>query len=217
MTVSSTFRQLETRKQQRILAAALTEFANEGYAGASVNTIVKKVGISKGSLFNYFADKHGLFSFVFEQALELVKAYLRRVRDDTASEDLFTRLEQSLLAGVTFIRSNPRVYKIYLRVVYESGLPDRNGLIKSLRGMSIKYLTEFLEVAKERGEINPDVDVNMAAFLMEAVLERFLQSYGLQHLDAGLGLYKASDEEVQRWAQGVVQLLKTGLAGPGAP
>jgi TetR/AcrR family transcriptional regulator len=109
------------------------------------------------------------------------------------------------------------VYKIYLRVVYESGLPDRNGLIKSLRGMSIKYLTEFLEVAKDRGEINPDVDVHMAAFLMEAVLERFLQSYGLQHLDAGLGLYKASDEEVQRWAQGVVHLLKAGLAGPGTP
>jgi TetR/AcrR family transcriptional regulator len=217
VTVSSTFRQLESRKQQRILAAALTEFANEGYAGASVNTIVKKVGISKGSLFNYFSDKHGLFSFVFEQALELVKAYLRRVRDDTASEDLFTRLENSLLAGVAFIRSNPRVYKIYLRVVYESGLPDRNGLIKSLRSMSIRYLTEFLEVAKSRGEIRADVDVKEAAFLMEAVLERFLQSYGLQHLDAGLGLYKAPDEEVERWARSVVRLLKTGLAGPGEP
>ena len=118
---------------------------------------------------------------------------------------------------MAFIRTNPRVYKIYLRVVYESGLPDRNGLIKSLRTMSIRYLTEFLEVAKSRGEINADVDVKEAAFLMEAVLDRFLQAYGLQHLDAGLGLYKASEEEVERWARGVVGLLKTGLAGPGEP
>lgn len=213
--VSSTFLQLEGRKQQRIVSAALTEFANEGYAGASVNTIVKKTGISKGSLFNYFSDKHGLFMFVFEQALEMVKAYLRRVRDDTAAEDLFTRLEKSLMEGVGFIRSHPRVYKIYLRVLYESGLPNRNSLIKSIRRLSIEYLTEFIEVAKNRGEIDPQIDVNEAAFVMEAVLERFLQAYGLQHLDAGLGLYRASDDDAQRWAQGVVRILRTGLAGTG--
>ncbi|MBI5572656.1 MAG: TetR/AcrR family transcriptional regulator [Desulfomonile tiedjei] len=215
MVVSSTFLQLEGRKQQRIVSAALTEFANEGYAGASVNTIVKKTGISKGSLFNYFSDKHGLFMFVFEQALEMVKDYLRRVRDETAAEDLFTRLEKSLMAGVAFIRAHPRVYKIYLRVLYESGLPDRNSLIKSIRRLSIEYLTEFIEVAKSRGEIDPEIDVNEAAFVMEAVLERFLQAYGLQHLDAGLGLYRASDDEAKHWAQGVVRILRTGLAGTG--
>lgn len=217
MVVSATFRQLEGRKRQKIVSAALSEFANEGYAGASLNTIVKKIGISKGSLFNYFTDKRGLFMFVFEQALELVKGYLRRVRDETADEDLFTRIEKSLLAGVDFIRANPRVYKIYLRVLYESGLPDRNVLIKSIRHLSIQYLTEFLDVAKSRGEISGEVDVKEAAFVMEAVLERFLQAYGLQHLDAGLGLYKASDEDVRRWAQGVVRLLRHGLAGSGTP
>ena len=215
MTVSDTFRTLDNRKQQRILSAALTEFATAGYAGASVNNIVKKVGISKGSLFNYFSDKRGLFSLVFEQALNMVKAYLRRVRDETSSDDLFTRLEKSLLAGVAFIRSHPRVFKIYLRVLFESGLPDRNSLIKSIRRMSIEYLTEFIEVAKSRGEIHENVDVKKAAFVIEAVLERFLQVYGLQHLDAGLGLYKASDEDARRWAEGVVSLLRTGLAGCG--
>ena len=70
-------------------------------------------------------------------------------------------------------------------------------------------------MAKNRGEIDPQIDVNEAAFVMEAVLERFLQAYGLQHLDAGLGLYRASDDEAQRWAQGVVRILRTGLAGTG--
>jgi len=213
--VSAIFRALESRKQQRIFSAALTEFSKEGYAGASLNSIVKKIGISKGSLFNYFFDKHGLFLFVFEQALEMVKDYLRRVRDETASDDLFTRLEKSLLAGVAFIRGHPRVYKIYLRVLFESDLPDRNSLIKSIRLLSTEYLTEFLLVAKERGEIHADVDVREAVFVVEAVLERFLQAYGLQHLDAGSGLYKAPEEEVRRWARSVISLLRNGLAGSG--
>jgi len=216
VVVSATFRGLDGRKQQRILSAALTEFAEEGYSGASVNTIVKRVGISKGSLFNYFSDKRGLFHFVFERALDMVKDYLKTVREETSSDDLFARLEKSLLAGVAFIRSNPRVFKIYLRVLFENGLPDRNSLIKSIRRLSIQYLVEFVEVAKARGEVNSDVDVKEAAFIIEAVLERFLQVYGVQYLDAGLGIYKASDDEVRRWAKRVVSLLRTGLAGSGA-
>ncbi|MBI4961878.1 MAG: TetR/AcrR family transcriptional regulator [Desulfomonile tiedjei] len=216
MGVSATFRGLDGRKQQRILSAALTEFAEEGYSGASVNAIVKRVGISKGSLFNYFYDKRGLFHFVFEKALEAVKDYLKEVRDETSSDDLFTRLEKSLLAGVAFIKSHPRVFKIYLRVLFENGLPDRNSLIKSIRRLSIQYLIEFVETAKSRGEVQSDVDAKEAAFVIEAVLERFLQVYGVQSLDAGLGLYKASDDEVKRWAKRVVSLLRTGLAGSGA-
>jgi len=216
VVVSATFRGLDGRKQQRILSAALTEFAEEGYSGASVNTIVKRVGISKGSLFNYFSDKRGLFHFVFERALDMVKDYLKTVREETSSDDLFARLEKSLLAGVAFIRSNPRVFKLYLRVLFENGLPDRNSLIKSIRRLSIQYLVEFVEVAKARGEVNSDVDVKEAAFIIEAVLERFLQVYGVQYLDAGLGIYKASDDEVRRWAKRVVSLLRTGLAGSGA-
>jgi len=120
------------------------------------------------------------------------------------------------LAGVAFIRSHPRVYKIYLRVLFESDLPDRNSLIKSIRLLSTEYLTEFLLVAKERGEIHADVDVREAVFVIEAVLERFLQAYGLQHLDAGSGLYRAPDDEVRRWAGAVIGLLRNGLVGPRA-
>lgn len=211
MPVSPTFRQLDRRKQNRILSAATTEFARAGYSGASINTIVEKLGISKGSIFNYFTDKHGLFMFVFEKALEQVKSYLRRVRDESAEDDLFTRLEKSILAGVNFVRSYPRIYRIYVRLLYDGDLPTRTLLLKEIRVLSIEYLTEFLTAARERGEIRPDIDIKAAAFLLEAVLERFLQAYGLQHLDAGMGLFKADDEEVKRWASEVVGLLKNGI------
>lgn len=213
MSVRSTFHQLDPRKRKRILSAAISEFATSGYAAASINSIVERVGISKGSIFNYFTDKRGLFLFVFQQALEQVKDYLRRVRDESMAEDLFSRLEKMLLAGVSFIRSHPRIYRIYLRVLFEGNLPDRDSLITSLRELSTDYLTEFLVTAKERGEIDRDLDVNVAAFVIEAVLERFLQAYSLEHLDAGMGLYKAQDDEVKRWAQGIIGLLKNGLVG----
>ena len=103
-----------------------------------------------------------------------------------------------------------------MRLLYDGDLPNRTALVKEIRLLSIEYLTEFLTVAKDRGEIRPDVDIMAAAFLLEAVLERFLQAYGLQHLDAGMGLFKADDEEVKRWAKEVVALLKNGLPASSA-
>jgi AcrR family transcriptional regulator len=211
MKASSTFQQLDKRKQNRILSAALSEFSHRGYAGASINTIVEKVGIAKGSIFNYFSDKEGLFVFVFQQSLERVKDHLRKVLVDTADDDLFTRIEKSLLAGVDFIRAHPRIFRIYLRVHYERSLRPREDLIKSVRRYSMKFLSNLLSTAQSRGEIPPKLDVPKAAFVLDAVLERFLQAYGVQHLDADLGIFKASEKDIRDWAGGIVSILRTGL------
>ena len=45
----------------RILAAALTEFADKGFAGARVDAIARRAGINKRMLYHYFGDKEALF------------------------------------------------------------------------------------------------------------------------------------------------------------
>ena len=72
-TETRMFLQLDTEKQQRVLEAAIDEFAERGYEKASMNTVVKKAGISKGALFKYFGNKSGLFAFVYRIALNHVK------------------------------------------------------------------------------------------------------------------------------------------------
>ena len=48
----SKFLNLELEKQDRIINAAIKEFAQKGYDKASTNEIVKEAGISKGLLYN---------------------------------------------------------------------------------------------------------------------------------------------------------------------
>ncbi len=213
MSVLPTFHQLDKRKQNRIISAALTEFANHGYDGASINNIVQKIGISKGSIFTYFSDKESLFLYVFEYCLELVKGYLTQVMEETKDDDFFTQIEKSLLAGVKFIKQNPRVFKIYLRVHFEHGPKSRRAAIKSIRHYSIKYLTGLMETAKKRGQLPGTLDVPKTAFILDAVLERFLQACGVEYLDADLGLFKASDKKIRSWAKGVVKILRQGIEG----
>lgn len=59
----SKFLNLDSEKQNRILNAAINEFAEKGYENASTNEIVKDAGISKGLLFHYFKIRSNYFYF----------------------------------------------------------------------------------------------------------------------------------------------------------
>ena len=207
----STFLNLNQKKQERILNAAVDEFAGHGFKGASMNTLVRVAGISKGSIFQYFSNKKGLFLYAFGHVTNLVKGYLKNVRAETADEEVFERIRKSLLAGVAFVRRNPRIYNLYLRVVFESDIPFRSELLQSIRKLSIEYLAGLLKMGQERGEIDSHVDVYRAAFFLDSILDRFLQAYGMQHIDADLGLFQSSQQEAEEWADQVIEFCRHGL------
>ena len=210
-TVSKTFQNLEPGKQKRIIKAAVSEFSDHGFKGASVNRLVTTLGISKGSIFQYFRNKNGLFLFVFEHAVRLVKDYLKRVRAETEDLDVFDRIQATLLAGVAFVQKNPKVFNVYLRIVHENAIPMRGELMYAVRALSLEYLRSILEEGKKRGELRSDVDLEKAAFFLDAILDRFLQAHGVRHLDAGLEIFHAPEDIVNQWAHELVEVLRGGL------
>ena len=50
---------LDTARIARILATALEEFAEQSFSHASFNQIIKRCGISKGTMYYYFSSKGG--------------------------------------------------------------------------------------------------------------------------------------------------------------
>ncbi len=208
---SRTFLNLDAVKQRRIVDAALKEFSEHGYEGASINRLVFGLGISKGSIFKYFRNKNSLFLFVFEHALRLVKDELRKVRSDTNELEVFDRIRQALLNGIRFVRKNPKISSIYFRILFESGIPMRRDLIRTLRTLSMEYLLSILEEGRVRGEIRESVDLRKAAFFLDALLDRFLQVFSVKYMDAGLGLHLAEPEIMEAWADELVDFLRRGL------
>src|SRR5512143_4089257 len=91
----TTFRQLPPDKQERVLDAALAEFADQGYQAASLNRLVAQAGIAKGSLYQSFPNKEGIFRHIFQFALGRVERTLTAVKDETREEGFFSRLEKS--------------------------------------------------------------------------------------------------------------------------
>ena len=206
-----TFLNLPPEKQERVVAAALGEFADKGYQQASLNTMVAASGIAKGSIYQYFKDKQSLFLYIFEVAIGVVRRTLLKVKEDTREEDFFMRLEKSLLAGMDFIQRHPRMFGLYLKILYDQQVPRRPELLRAVRRFAAEYLGSLVRQGQARGELRADLPQESAIFVLDALLDRFLQAVALPSFDVTLGLDQADHEERRARARELVDLLKAGL------
>jgi TetR/AcrR family transcriptional regulator len=215
MLPRETFKNLENDKQQRILETAVEEFASHGFRQASVNRMVQKLGIAKGSMFQYFGTKEGLFHLVFDHAVELVRRSLRQVKQATAETDFFERIRRSLIAGVHFIDQHPTIYRIYLKMIFQEDFPLRAEFLQQVHLFSAEYLKPLVESGIASGNLRRDLDVGATVFFLDALMDRFLQAYCVSFLDAGSGLYQAPPREMDQRVEEFIQLIKRGMGTDG--
>jgi|TARA_B110000116_G_scaffold124276_1_gene107794 TetR/AcrR family transcriptional regulator len=201
------FEQLPEEKQSRIVNASISEFAEKDYETASMNTVVNKAGISKGSLFNYFKTKSVLYDHIYQLALGEVKLYLRDVRDETIDLSFENRLSKVVDSGVLFITEHPRLARIYFRLVYSGDSPNRKKIVNELQDMSDDYLGNIIQDAMDRNELNPNLDKSQSVFFLDAVLNRFLKEY---HLVMNQRSQDTFDKE--EWVKGITKLFTKGLS-----
>jgi len=211
MNQRDVFSRLDSSKQARVLDAAIEEFAEQGFSLASMNRVVQRGGIAKGSLFQYFGSKEGLFRFIFDHAVELVRKSLRQVKQETASADFFERISQSLLTGIHFIVRHPRIYQIYLKMIFQESFPLRSQFLQQVHLFSADYLKPLVEGGIARGELRADLNVDLTVFFLDALMDRFLQAYCVSFLDAGAGIYQAMPDELQEKVEEFIKLLRHGL------
>ena len=211
MEASATFHNIDPDKQRRVLGEAQREFADKGFQGASMNRLSARLGIAKGSLFKYFGSKERLFGAVFSGAVESFAGYLRQARRETTGLPLDQRLERLLVVGTDFVRSHPHIYRIYLKMLFNEDVPLRGVFLTRVRALSSKFLTPIVTEAMRAGELPPTLDPALAVFLLDAVLDRFVQAQAQGFMDTGLGLTLDDARASRRTAATLARILAAGL------
>jgi TetR/AcrR family transcriptional regulator len=72
------------RTRERILAAALKEFAAKGFAGARIDVIARRAAINKRMLYHYFGGKEKLFRAVLRHKIAERRAWGLNLSSDPA-------------------------------------------------------------------------------------------------------------------------------------
>ena len=146
------------RTRERILNAALKEFAAKGFAGARVDTIARHAAINKRMLYHYFGDKEQLFREVLRRKMNQRLAWADSLSGDPAES---------------------------LSFWFEAACKDRDWVRmlewEALQGNAEKVIDEEQRLAatahglarirqrQERGQISPDLDPRQVMLAMRSL------------------------------------------------
>jgi len=192
--IYSQFHSLESEKQERIINAALKEFASNGYGKASTNEIIKEAGISKGSLFNYFNNKKELYLFLLDYVAKVIEKIYAEVNWN--EPDFFARMRQLGLVKFKIYKKFPHAFN-FLKAVSNEDAADVKPAISKLR-------KDMISSGLERGYQNIDWSKfreDIAREKMINIINWTMLSFAEQHMneldsieDVGREILRESDE-----------------------
>jgi AcrR family transcriptional regulator len=172
-------------KRSRIIDAAMQHFAEHGYHAARVGDIAAALGIAKGSIFQHFGSKDGLFFEVYKRAVRSFPKYLD-VPPDVRATGFFEVLRYWLVRTEHLLHEDWIPYRISLLGNYGTDLVLKREINRFLITEDPYGTVSFVRFGLERRELQRDIDVEMIVSILDWTIERFQDALLTAELDPGL-------------------------------
>jgi TetR/AcrR family transcriptional regulator len=172
-------------KRARIVEVAMRHFARQGYEAARVSDIAEELGIAKGSIFQHFGSKDGLFFEAYKKATRAFSPYLN-VPPEVRARGFFEILRYWLVRTEHMLREDWVPYRVYLMGNYGTDMALRREINRFLIAEDPYGRVAFVRFGLERGELRKDLDVEVIVSIIDWMVERFQDALLTEELDPGL-------------------------------
>lgn len=181
----SKFLNIDEEKQDRILNAAMKEFAQKGFEKASTNEIVKEADISKGLLFHYFKDKKNLFLFLYDHCIDVsTNEFYKKINLD--EKDFFIRVNQMCTIKFELLNKYPEMFRFIETAYMENSKSVKKELDerkeKLIKINSIKVFEGF-DLSKFKEDIDVKKAINVMIWTFQGLGDEALKKAKLLSLD----------------------------------
>ncbi|HEV7990309.1 MAG TPA: TetR/AcrR family transcriptional regulator [Gemmatimonadaceae bacterium] len=161
------WRRLPEERPKQILDAALAVFAERGLAAARLDDIAKLAGVSKGTIYLYFANKEELFRGVVRSTviafIERGEAYFEAERDPERALEMWMEGHWSWIRSATF----PAMHRLVASELRD--FPDLASFYATeVVGRAQRLVCDILERGMEVGVFRR-MDAKVAARMLSAL------------------------------------------------
>ena len=107
--------QARAERRRQILDAATEVFAEVGYHEASINAIIEKAEIARGTFYLYFESKAAVFDSILDNAMHELRARISRIDvDDPSAPPPQVQLRTVLVRVLEYVVGDRRLTRILL-------------------------------------------------------------------------------------------------------
>lgn len=159
------FEDIRQKSRKKILDAALEVFSKQGYHLATVDSIAKTAGVSKGLMYNYFKSKEQVLHELMIGMMEALMCEFMPL--DTKSK--FTRKDiiNFITVGIDLVMQKPYFWKLYFSVFVQ---PDVMAIVlDKMMELGQPYMKRLTEYYKNKGIKNPEVMVRYFSAVMDGI------------------------------------------------
>lgn len=195
------------REMPALYDAALDEFSRKSFDEASLNDIIKAVGLNKGSFYYRFSDKTDLYLCMIDLILRRKLEYFARTSAQTGfPTDFFDQIRALAAAGLQYARHEPRFYAFWRRFLAESGAV-RLAVKEAFPGVGHETMQPLVDAAQARGQFRAGFPDGFIAKIVELVFN---------NIDS-LITAESSDGQIATLLDHLVEMLRSGLAAQETP
>jgi AcrR family transcriptional regulator len=198
-------------KRALIIDAAMRHFAEQGYEASRVGDIAAILGIAKGSIFQHFGSKDGLFFEVYKKAVRSFPQYLD-APSEVRERGFFEVLRYWLTRTEHLVREDWIPYRISLLGNYGTDLTLKREINRFMLAEDPYGTVAFVSFGVQHGDLRSDLDQEMAVSIIDWTVERFQDALLTEELDPGLfrkhgGLAEKKDARIEQF----VDLLRRAI------
>ena len=172
-------------RKQEIVDAALAVFAKSGFHSGSLREVAKRTGLTTAGVMHHFATKEELFTEVLRQRDERV----REAAGDVSSTSLLEQTRK-VVAYNQSTRGLTSLYTVISAEATDDEHPAHEYFVERYAtGRALAEAT--LRDARTSGRLRDDIDIELAARLIPAVMDGLQQQW---LLDDSFDMTAAFDE-----------------------
>lgn len=155
-----------------IIAAARIEFAAKGYAGASMRSIARAIGVQIAHIQHHFGDKQGLWEAVLADVIGLQAAVTLRICEDEAHRPAHEVLALVVESLVRYAAATPH-FTALMSQARTSPLAEESRGYRVEVGAGLDRITRLIATAQADGRFVPGNPTILFYQLVGAALRLF--------------------------------------------
>lgn len=184
-------RKLNNEKLELILETGIDEFAGLGLDRANINVIARKAGVSVGVIYKYFGSKDKFFLACVWHSLELLdKVLAEALAEDT---DILTGIRNLIDALIKHARTHSSYNAMYNEISSGSCRKYAVQLANEIETRTAAAYAKIIKKAKAQGEIDPNIDPMVFAFLFDNLLISLQFSYSCEYFRERMKIFCGKD------------------------
>ena len=163
----------------------MRHFAEDGYQGARIEDIAIELRIAKGSIFQHYGSKAGLFFESYRRAVTALPSWLD-APEEVRAEGFFAVVRYWLDRTEHFVKEDWVPYRVVLVGNYSTDLALKRDINRWLVSEDPYGTLEFVEWGQQRGEVRADLDLETIVSLVDWLSGAIQDALVTEELDPGL-------------------------------